>query len=105
MIERPVRRSGLDQGPHDFRNLAAEKGSAMLKKLGIWPFALVLAFLAYAAVGVADEAPTKKTISIATLAPPGSTWMKVFEAWNREIRRRSNKTLELRFYPGGVQGD
>jgi TRAP-type transport system periplasmic protein len=46
-----------------------------------------------------------KNISIATLAPPGSTWMKVFDAWNREVRRRSNKTLQLRFYPGGVQGD
>ena len=48
---------------------------------------------------------TVKTLSIATLAPPGSTWMKVFEAWNREVRRRSNKTLQLRFYAGGVQGD
>jgi len=46
-----------------------------------------------------------KTISIATLAPPGSTWMRVFESWNREIRRRSNRTLQLRFYSGGVQGD
>ena len=46
-----------------------------------------------------------RTLSIATLAPPGSTWMRVFESWNREVRRRSNRTLDLRFYPGGVQGD
>ena len=52
----------------------------------------------------AAKAPVR-TLSIATLAPPGSTWMKVFEAWNREIRRRSNQTLQLRFYAGGVQGD
>ncbi len=51
----------------------------------------------------AQDAPV--TISIATLAPPGSTWMRVFDAWNREVRRRSNRTLQLRFYPGGVQGD
>jgi TRAP-type C4-dicarboxylate transport system substrate-binding protein len=31
--------------------------------------------------------------------------MKVFDAWNREVRRRSDKSLELRFYAGGVQGD
>lgn len=52
----------------------------------------------------AQDAPVT-TISIATLAPPGSTWMRVFDAWNREVRRRSNRTLQLRFYPGGVQGD
>ncbi len=51
------------------------------------------------------DAAGVKTISIATLAPPGSTWMRVFDAWNREVRRRSNKTLQMRFYAGGVQGD
>jgi TRAP-type C4-dicarboxylate transport system substrate-binding protein len=72
----------------------------------IWPIVLVVFLLGYASLGIADEKPAGvKTISIATLAPPGSTWMKVFDAWNREVRRRSNKTLELRFYAGGVQGD
>jgi TRAP-type C4-dicarboxylate transport system substrate-binding protein len=70
-----------------------------------WPIALILALLGYSSLSVAEEKAAVKTISIATLAPPGSTWMKVFEAWNREVRRRSNKTLELRFYAGGVQGD
>jgi TRAP-type C4-dicarboxylate transport system substrate-binding protein len=70
-----------------------------------WPIALILGLLGYSSLGIADEKPAVKTISIATLAPPGSTWMKVFEAWNREVRRRSDKTLELRFYAGGVQGD
>jgi TRAP-type C4-dicarboxylate transport system substrate-binding protein len=78
----------------------------MIKKTHpFWPIALILTLLGFSARGIADEKPTVKTISIATLAPPGSTWMKVFDAWNREVRRRSNKTLELRFYPGGVQGD
>ena len=72
----------------------------------LWPIALVVALLlGSSTLGKADEKVAVKTISIATLAPPGSTWMKVFEAWNREVRRRSNKTLELRFYAGGVQGD
>ncbi len=71
-----------------------------------WPIALALALLAFPSSGVAeDKKVATKTISFATLAPPGSTWMKVFEAWNREVRRRSNKSLELRFYAGGVQGD
>lgn len=71
-----------------------------------WPITLILTFLLTAStLGFAEDKPAVKVISIATLAPPGSTWMKVFEAWNREVRRRSNKTLELRFYAGGVQGD
>lgn len=46
-----------------------------------------------------------RSLSVATLAPPGSTWMRVLDAWNRELRRRTNSTLQLRIYPGGVQGD
>lgn len=46
-----------------------------------------------------------RTISLATLAPPGSTWMRVFDAWNRELRRRSDRSLQFRIYGGGVQGD
>ncbi|GAB4211652.1 MAG: hypothetical protein OHK0013_33600 [Sandaracinaceae bacterium] len=52
----------------------------------------------------AQEA-TGRTISLATLAPPGSTWMRVFDAWNRELRRRSDRGLQFRIYGGGVQGD
>lgn len=70
-----------------------------------------------AAVGVgaslsveAQTAPAAApvTISVATLAPAGSTWMNVFDAWNREIRRESAKIgqpMAMRFFPGGVQGD
>jgi len=61
--------------------------------------------LSVAAPVDAQQPPAGRTLSIATLAPAGSTWMRVFEAWNREIRRRTNNGLSLRFYPGGVQGD
>jgi len=53
----------------------------------------------------AQEAAETRTLTLATLAPPGSTWMRVFDAWNRELRRRSNRTLQFRIYGGGVQGD
>src|SRR5688500_10263759 len=80
-----------------------------MKKLLVWSLA---AFCA-ATVGVdassaqppATPPAEVRTISVATLAPPGSTWMRVFESWNREVRRRSNKSLQMRFYSGGVQGD
>lgn len=80
-----------------------------MRKHAIWTvFGLALAVtLGVGADSAADQpqAPPPRTLSIATLAPPGSTWMRAFEAWNRELRRRSNNTLQFRFYPGGVQGD
>lgn len=50
-------------------------------------------------------AGAQRVLSMATLAPAGSTWMRVFEAANREVRRRSNNALSVRWYAGGVQGD
>ncbi len=44
-------------------------------------------------------------LRIATLAPSGSSWMKVFNAWNKTLQKETNNTLKLRFYPGGSQGD
>ena len=50
-------------------------------------------------------AQAQRTLSIGTLAPPGSTWIRGLESANRELRRRSNQQLSIRFYAGGVQGD
>ena len=44
-------------------------------------------------------------LRIATLAPNGSSWMKVFNAWNRTIQKETDNTLKLRFYAGGSLGD
>jgi TRAP-type C4-dicarboxylate transport system substrate-binding protein len=76
-----------------------------MRRYSLWLLALVFGVLGVG-ISVQAQAPAAtRTLSIATLAPPGSTWMRIFDAWNREVRRRSNKTLALRFYPGGVQGD
>ena len=71
----------------------------MSKPLSRWSIALVTAL----SLGSAAEA--QRLISVATLAPSGSTWMRGLEAANRELRRRTNGAVALRFYPGGVQGD
>ena len=44
-------------------------------------------------------------IKIATLAPDGSTWMRIMEQLDAEIREKTAGEAGLRFYPGGVQGD
>jgi TRAP-type C4-dicarboxylate transport system substrate-binding protein len=69
---------------------------------------LALGLLAPAALAqplAGTSAPAARTLSIATLAPIGSTWMRAFDAWNRDLRRRTHGALSLRFYPNGVQGD
>ncbi|MGE3633915.1 MAG: TRAP transporter substrate-binding protein DctP, partial [Sandaracinaceae bacterium] len=44
-------------------------------------------------------------LRLATLAPRGSSWMRVFDAWNNTLRQRTNNRLSLRIYAGGSQGD
>ena len=51
------------------------------------------------------DAQETTTLRIATLAPCGSSWMRVFDAWNNTLRQRTNNRLQLRVYAGGTQGD
>ena len=44
-------------------------------------------------------------IRFASLAPSGSSFMKVSKAWNRTIKKETEGRVELRFYSGGSQGD
>jgi TRAP-type C4-dicarboxylate transport system substrate-binding protein len=76
-------------------------------KLRLAPtLALALAVLAIPG-GVSRSALAKEAVELrlATLAPNGSSWMKVFNAWNLTIKKETSNTLKLRFYPGGSQGD
>jgi TRAP-type C4-dicarboxylate transport system substrate-binding protein len=45
------------------------------------------------------------TLKIATLAPDGTSWMKVMAAMNQEVQQATNGAVKLKFYPGGVAGD
>lgn len=72
---------------------------------------IVMALLALALVSLPGTMPRSVdaqeavTLRIATLAPRGSAWMRVFDAWNNSLRQRTSNRLSLRFYPGGAQGD
>ena len=50
----------------------------------------------------ADEAIT---LRIASLAPAGSSWMRVLNAWKKTLDTETEGRIKLRFYPGGAQGD
>ena len=45
------------------------------------------------------------TFRIASLAPAGSSWMKVLNAWKKTLEAETNGRLTVQFYPGGSQGD
>ena len=41
----------------------------------------------------------------ATIAPAGTTWVKLLQEWGDEVKQASNGRLVFKIYPGGVQGD
>jgi TRAP-type C4-dicarboxylate transport system substrate-binding protein len=71
---------------------------------------LPVALLACAALALPGTTTTTKaeetyTLRIATLAPAGSSWMKVVNAWNKTLQSKTNGRLKIQVYPGGSQGD
>ncbi len=63
---------------------------------------LVLALAALSATGLAAQ---QYLIKFATLAPEGSTWIKVMRDLDAAVRADSGGRLGFRLYPGGVAGD
>ena len=64
-----------------------------------------LALIASAgATHFAHAAKAAYEIKIATLAPEGSTWMKIMNDLDGEIRTATQNAVGLKFYPGGIQG-
>ena len=66
--------------------------------------------LAAILVGLPGTVPSTRaeestTLRIASLAPAGSSWMKVLNAWKKTLEGETDGRLKLRFYPGGSQGD
>jgi TRAP-type C4-dicarboxylate transport system substrate-binding protein len=44
-------------------------------------------------------------IKFATLAPDGSTWLKVMRDYDKAVREQSGGRVGFKLYPGGVAGD
>jgi TRAP-type C4-dicarboxylate transport system substrate-binding protein len=54
---------------------------------------------------LAGPAAAQTTLKIATLAPEGSSWMRLFHAWQQKVEARTEGRVKIKFYSGGVQGD
>ncbi|MBI4677318.1 MAG: TRAP transporter substrate-binding protein DctP [Elusimicrobia bacterium] len=67
------------------------------------------ACVALAVLGWSSMLPSgsfaQKVIKFATLAPEGSTWMKVLGELNAELVEKSGGKLRFKIYAGGVSGD
>ena len=61
--------------------------------------------LTFALAAAPVNAQEPKIIKFATLAPEGSTWMKVMLDLSKELEARTGGSLKFKFYPGGVSGD
>ena len=46
-----------------------------------------------------------QTIKFATIAPEGSTWMKVMKDLDREVKRKTKGKVKFKFFDGGKKGD
>jgi TRAP-type C4-dicarboxylate transport system substrate-binding protein len=46
-----------------------------------------------------------QTLRMATLAPEGSTWMKVLRNFDREVQKRTDRKVKFKFFAGGMYGD
>ncbi|MCB9637154.1 MAG: TRAP transporter substrate-binding protein DctP [Sandaracinus sp.] len=68
----------------------------------VWLVALVLLAPSFRAHDVDAQATTE--LRIATVAPEGSPWLRVFRAWDQELRQRTEGRVGLRLYAGGSQG-
>ena len=68
--------------------------------------ALTLAALFVPGRPVVSQAPTAKTttIRIASLAPPGSSFVKVLKAWSRTLEKETEGRVSLRVFSGGSEG-
>lgn len=62
--------------------------------------------LVLAAMLLASQVASAQTIiKIATLAPEGSSWARLFNEWQRNVETRTAGRIKIKLYAGGVKGD
>ncbi len=68
--------------------------------------ALTLAALTVPGRPAVSQVPTipTTTIRIASLAPPGSSFVKVLKAWSRTLQKETEGRVELRIFSGSSEG-
>jgi TRAP-type C4-dicarboxylate transport system substrate-binding protein len=65
----------------------------------------ILALVCLLFVGSAQGAEKGVVLKLATLAPEGNSWIKMLNALNAELMKKTENNVQLRIYAGGVLGD
>ncbi|MCH7922041.1 MAG: TRAP transporter substrate-binding protein DctP [Nitrospinae bacterium] len=77
-----------------------------IHRLWVWVVILVLGLSLTAPPAFARRRPRPRhEIKFATLAPEGSTWMKIMRQLDAELYERTGGELGFKIYAGGVSGD
>src|SRR4051812_10667778 len=66
---------------------------------------LLVAFVALFVVGARPAHAEPVVLRMATLAPEGSSWLRLFHEWQKAVEARTEGRVKVRVYAGGVQGD
>jgi TRAP-type C4-dicarboxylate transport system substrate-binding protein len=79
----------------------------LMLKSSRWNRVAVAAVGAALALGAAGRAARADNVEwrIATLAPDGSSWMKILTRGADEVSKATAGRVTIKYYPGGVQGD
>jgi TRAP-type transport system periplasmic protein len=67
--------------------------------MGLWLLACLLF------IGPVQGAEKGTVIKLATLAPEGNSWVKMLNALNAEVMKKTDNNVQFRIYAGGVLGD
>lgn len=72
----------------------------ILKRLSLPLLVIILT-----AVGSSTALAKATTIKVALVTPDGSTWTNTIRDMATELKKKSNGTVKLKIYPGGIKGD
>jgi TRAP-type C4-dicarboxylate transport system substrate-binding protein len=65
----------------------------------------IILLTAAALTSTSIQAEKIHVLKFATLAPAGTTWVRLLQDWADEVKKESNGRLVFKIYPGGVHGD
>jgi TRAP-type C4-dicarboxylate transport system substrate-binding protein len=69
------------------------------------PLSTIIRTLAVAILLGVGSTAQAITLKIATQAPDGTTWMKDMRAAGKEIEKKTDGRVKIKYYPGGVMGN
>lgn len=75
-----------------------------MKRKLMWSLLAVACALAVPSLARVSAGETT-TIRLGILAPAGSTWDKIFRAWNNSLVKETGGAVKFNFFLGGVAGD